>query len=140
MIVPARRTNAHPASTIRRTTDRSVGRAPDALRWLANERLLGWPVAAVLLLVVAVLAHALLRRTRFGLRLLATGDDPESTRRAGVDVARVRWGAFVAALNDAGYDGPIAIEVEDRAYEGALPRRKDALVISRRYLLQHLSG
>jgi ribose/xylose/arabinose/galactoside ABC-type transport system permease subunit len=75
-------------------TDRSVGRAPEALRWLANERLLGWPVAGLLLIALGVLAHGLLRRTRFGLRLLATGDDAESARRAGVDVARIRWGAF----------------------------------------------
>jgi sugar phosphate isomerase/epimerase len=52
----------------------------------------------------------------------------------------IRWGAFVAALGDAGYAGPIAIEVEDRAHEGSLQRRKDALVISRRYLLQYLIG
>jgi ribose transport system permease protein len=45
--------------------------------------------------VAGLLAHALLRHTRFGLRLLATGDDPESTRRAGVNVARICWGAFV---------------------------------------------
>lgn len=76
-------------------TDRSVGRAPEALRWIANERVLGFPVAGILLVALAVLAHALLRNTRFGLRLLATGDDGESARRAGVDVARVRWGAFV---------------------------------------------
>jgi ribose/xylose/arabinose/galactoside ABC-type transport system permease subunit len=75
-------------------TDRSVGRAPEALRWMANERLLGWPVAGLLLVALGVLAHGLLRHTRFGLRLLATGDDAESARRAGVDVARVRWGAF----------------------------------------------
>jgi ribose/xylose/arabinose/galactoside ABC-type transport system permease subunit len=76
-------------------TDRSVGRAPEALRWIANERLLGWPVAGLLLALAAFGAHALLRRTRFGLRLLATGDDGESARRAGVPVARIRWGAFV---------------------------------------------
>jgi ribose/xylose/arabinose/galactoside ABC-type transport system permease subunit len=76
-------------------TDRSVGRAPDALRWIANERLLGWPAAGLLLVLAAFGAHALLRRTRFGLRLLATGDDGESARRAGVPVARIRWGAFV---------------------------------------------
>ncbi|MBV9890694.1 MAG: ABC transporter permease [Rhizobacter sp.] len=76
-------------------TDRSVGRAPDALRWIANERSLGWPVVVPVLLAVALAAHALLRRTRFGLRLLATGDDGESARRAGVPVARIRWGAFV---------------------------------------------
>ena len=76
-------------------TDRSVGRAPAALVWIANERVLGWPVAGLLLVAVGVLAHGLLRRTRFGLRLLATGDDAESARRAGVDIARVRIGAFV---------------------------------------------
>jgi ribose/xylose/arabinose/galactoside ABC-type transport system permease subunit len=76
-------------------TDRSVGRAPEPLRWIANERLFGWPVAGLLLVAIGVLAHGLLRHTRFGLRLLALGDDAESARRAGVDVGRVRWGAFV---------------------------------------------
>jgi ribose/xylose/arabinose/galactoside ABC-type transport system permease subunit len=76
-------------------TDRSVGHAPEALRWIANERVLGWPVAGLLLVALGFVAHGLLRRTRFGLRLLATGDDGESARRAGVNVARVRWGAFV---------------------------------------------
>jgi sugar phosphate isomerase/epimerase len=52
----------------------------------------------------------------------------------------VRWGAFLGALADAGYDGHVAIEVEDRAYEGSLEKRRESLVISRRYLLQYLSG
>lgn len=79
------------------TTDRSVGRAPAALGWLANERIFGLPVAGLILLAVAMLAHVLLRYTRFGLRLLATGNDADSARRAGVDVARVRWLAFVCS-------------------------------------------
>src|SRR5438128_152414 len=32
----------------------------------------------------------------------------------------VRWGAFFAALTDAGYRGPVCIELEDRAYEGSV--------------------
>jgi sugar phosphate isomerase/epimerase len=52
----------------------------------------------------------------------------------------VRWGAFFAALNDAGYYGHVAIEVEDRAFEGSLEARLDSLVISRRYLLQYCKG
>ncbi len=40
----------------------------------------------------------------------------------------VRWGAFFGALSDAGYDGHVAIEVEDRAFEGALESRLDSLV------------
>ena len=76
-------------------TDQSVGRAPAELVWLANGRLLGLPVAGLVLLGFAVFAHLLLRHTRFGLRLLATGGDADSARRAGVDVARVRLFAFV---------------------------------------------
>jgi sugar phosphate isomerase/epimerase len=52
----------------------------------------------------------------------------------------VRWGAFLGALSDAGYTGHIAIEVEDRAFEGSIESRLDALIISRRYLLQYCSG
>jgi len=52
----------------------------------------------------------------------------------------VRWGAFLGALADAGYDGHVAIEVEDRAFEGSLEKRLESLVISRRYLLQFLGG
>jgi sugar phosphate isomerase/epimerase len=52
----------------------------------------------------------------------------------------VRWGAFFGALNDAGYTGHIAIEVEDRAFESTLESRLDSLTISRRYLLQYIKG
>jgi sugar phosphate isomerase/epimerase len=52
----------------------------------------------------------------------------------------IQWGPFFGALSDAGYDGHIAIEVEDRAFEGSLERRKESLVISRRYLMQYMTG
>ena len=52
----------------------------------------------------------------------------------------VRWGAFFGALSDAGYQGHVAIEVEDRAFEGSIESRQDSLEISRRYLLQYLAG
>ncbi len=52
----------------------------------------------------------------------------------------VRWGAFFGALSDAGYSGHVAIEVEDRAFEGAIESRLDSLVISRRHLLQYIKG
>ncbi|HWE35392.1 MAG TPA: sugar phosphate isomerase/epimerase [Isosphaeraceae bacterium] len=50
----------------------------------------------------------------------------------------VRWGAFFGALTDAGYDGPVAVEVEDRAFEGSPAKRKESLIISRRYLSQYI--
>ncbi len=50
----------------------------------------------------------------------------------------VNWGEFFAALTDAGYDGPLCIEVEDRAYEGSLDARKRALRQSKKFLEQYL--
>jgi len=49
------------------------------------------------------------------------------------------WGRFFSLLTDAGYDGPVCIEVEDRAYEGSLERRKASLVQSARYLRNYMA-
>jgi sugar phosphate isomerase/epimerase len=46
----------------------------------------------------------------------------------------VDWGKFFGALTDAGYEGAVAVEVEDRAFEGSLEKRRESLTISRRYL------
>ena len=50
----------------------------------------------------------------------------------------VDWGRFFSALSDVGYDGPVCIEVEDRAYEATLESRKQALRQSARYLKQYM--
>ncbi len=50
----------------------------------------------------------------------------------------VDWGQFYSYLSDAGYDGPVCIEAEDRAYEGSLERRKVSLVQSGGYLRQFM--
>lgn len=46
----------------------------------------------------------------------------------------VNWGDFFAALTDTGYDGPVCIEVEDRAYERNVDDRKRAIRQSRNFL------
>jgi sugar phosphate isomerase/epimerase len=51
----------------------------------------------------------------------------------------VQWGPLFSALTDAGYRGPVCIEVEDRAFEGSLEDRKRALRLSKRYLEQFVS-
>ncbi len=48
----------------------------------------------------------------------------------------VQWGPLFSALTDAGYRGPVCIEVEDRAFEGSLTDRQRALRQSKRYLEQ----
>ena len=46
----------------------------------------------------------------------------------------VDWGSFFCYLTESGYDGPVCVEVEDRAYEGSLERRIAALRQSFRYV------
>ena len=52
----------------------------------------------------------------------------------------VDWSAFFAALSEAGYRGPVCIEVEDRAYEGSREQRQAALRQSARYLRNFMAG
>jgi sugar phosphate isomerase/epimerase len=49
-------------------------------------------------------------------------------------LGEVNWGRFLSVLTDTGYEGPVCVEVEDRAYEGSLEARQAALRQSLRYL------
>ncbi len=46
----------------------------------------------------------------------------------------IDWGKWIGALSDAGYQGPVCIEVEDEAFTETLDRRKQSLRISRNVL------
>jgi len=50
----------------------------------------------------------------------------------------VDWGKFFSFLTDAGYNGAVCVEVEDRAYEGSLESRIAALRQSVTYLRQFI--
>ncbi len=50
----------------------------------------------------------------------------------------VAWGPLFSALTDAGYRGPVCIEVEDRAYEGDIADRRRALSQSKHFLEQFI--
>ncbi|MEM8487619.1 MAG: sugar phosphate isomerase/epimerase family protein [Bacteroidota bacterium] len=50
----------------------------------------------------------------------------------------VDWGKFFSVLTDSGFDGAVCVEVEDRAYEGTLARRKLAIKQSYTYLRQFI--
>jgi sugar phosphate isomerase/epimerase len=51
----------------------------------------------------------------------------------------VEWRGFFSALTDVGYNGPVCIEVEDRAYEGSRGQRLRALRQSKRFLEQFIA-
>lgn len=46
----------------------------------------------------------------------------------------VNWGQFFSVLTDVGYQGPVCVEVEDRAFEHSLEARKASLKQSYTYL------
>ncbi len=48
----------------------------------------------------------------------------------------IDWAKFFSALYDISYNGPVCVEVEDKAFEGSVEDRKRSLVLSKRYLDQ----
>ncbi len=53
-------------------------------------------------------------------------------------LGEVDWGRFISVLGDTGYDGPVCVEVEDRAYEGSPADREAALRQSASFLGQFI--
>ena len=51
----------------------------------------------------------------------------------------INWGKFFSALYSAGYTGSACVEVEDRAFEGSIEKRKASLILSRNYLKQFVT-
>jgi sugar phosphate isomerase/epimerase len=51
----------------------------------------------------------------------------------------VDWGRFFGALKASGYDGPVCVELEDRAFEGSLEARKTGLRQSAAFLRPFLA-
>ena len=68
--------------------------------------------------------------------ILATPNEFHTPKLPGL--GDVNWGRFFSALTDAGYNGPVCVEVEDRAYEGSLQARKASLIQSAAYLRQFI--
>ncbi len=50
----------------------------------------------------------------------------------------VNWGDFFSTLTSIGYQGPVCVEVEDRAYEGSVESCKKALVQSHTFLRNYI--
>ncbi len=50
----------------------------------------------------------------------------------------VNWGSVISALNDIRYDGPVVLEIEDRAYEDCLEDKLESILLSRDYMRQFI--
>lgn len=68
---------------------------PDAVNYIGSARILGVPVAVILVLVLAVLVHILLSRITWGQWIYAVGANKEGAKRVGIPVDRVLISVYV---------------------------------------------
>jgi D-xylose transport system permease protein len=67
----------------------------------------GVPLPVFFLFVYLIIFSYVLRSTRFGRHVYATGGNAEAARRAGISIRRIRWSAFVLAGLMAGLGGVV---------------------------------
>lgn len=63
--------------------------------WLGNGNVLGIPFPFLLMIILAVIAHLILRRTQIGRSVVALGNSPEAARIAGLSNDRATIFAFL---------------------------------------------
>jgi inositol transport system permease protein len=63
--------------------------------WWGQGRIGPVPVPVIIFLVAAIIAHIVLRYTRYGRRVYAVGGNPEAARLAGVNVTAVIWSVYI---------------------------------------------
>ncbi len=71
-----------------------AGIGDDFIFW-GTGQVLGIPVSVILLVALAVIAFVVLRYTRFGLHIYATGGNEDITRLAGVSPDRIKLAVYV---------------------------------------------
>lgn len=67
------------------------------LKWLGQGTVLGVPVMVILFVVVLVIVHIIMKKTRFGLQMYATGGNTKATAAAGINVSLQIIVTFVMA-------------------------------------------
>jgi ribose transport system permease protein len=85
----------------------SIYDIPASFTWLGRGEFGSIPNAVILMLVVYVVAHIVMTRTRFGRTIYAVGGNPEAARLSGVPVARVRTLVYLLSGLSAGVGGVI---------------------------------
>ncbi|MDQ1669118.1 MAG: D-xylose transport system permease protein [Actinomycetota bacterium] len=68
----------------------------------------GMPLVVLLLVILYVVLHFVLSRTRYGRHVYAVGGNAEASRRAGIVVSRIRISVFVICSGMAAVSGMIA--------------------------------
>ncbi|NOZ71284.1 MAG: ribose ABC transporter permease [Chloroflexi bacterium] len=79
------------------TQGRPIAGLDDAFIWLGTGRVLTIPVPVIIMTIVTIVAWIVLRQTRYGLHIYATGGNEETTRLAGVSTGWVTFSVYVVS-------------------------------------------
>ena len=97
------------------TNGQVVFGVPEAFGALGSGKVLGIPVPLILLIVIAIIAHFLLSRTRLGRYTYALGSNREAARLSGIAVRKYLIAVYVILGLLAGFGGMVA---SSRVYSG----------------------
>ena len=86
---------------------RPISKLDPSFNWIGQGDILGIPVPIFLLIVVAVAAHIMLTRTRFGRYVYAIGGNEQAARVSGISISRVKIGIYTISGLLAGLGGLI---------------------------------
>ena len=89
------------------TQSRSIYQVPKALPWLGQGRSFGIPNTVILLVILYVVAHVFMSRTKLGRYIYAVGGNQEAARLSGVPVRRVLMFVYIVSAVAAGLGGCI---------------------------------
>jgi len=89
------------------TQSRSIYQVPQALPWLGHGQSFGVPNTVILLVVLYVLGHVFMARTKLGRYIYAVGGNQEAARLSGVPVRRVLVFVYFVSALAAGLGGCI---------------------------------
>lgn len=91
------------------TDGRPIAGIDESFIFLGNGEVLGLPMPVVLLIVALVLAFVVLRFTRFGMYVYATGGNEEISRLAGIKTDWVTLGVYVISGMTAALGGVLLV-------------------------------
>lgn len=81
----------------------------DGFRWLGRVKVAGIPSALIVMLIVMLVAHIILRYTKFGRNTYAIGGNPLASRLAGINVDRQRILLFMVVAFCASLSGLVLL-------------------------------
>ena len=89
------------------TNDETIDRIPASFDWLGNGNTFGLPNSVILMVILYLIAHVIMSRTKLGRYIYAVGGNPEAARLSGVPVKRIKMIAYTTCGALAGLGGII---------------------------------